>query len=737
MRRRSSRRFELHLSEQTKEGILSILFFSIALLLALSMAGSAGAGGRSLDGVLAILFGWMRIVLPVIAAVIGYSIARGFFPDISWRVRVGLALLMAALFPALDMTDTMGVAARGGAIGAWGARSLIDALGIVAAPVLIGSVLLISFIFITDQSWHVLRGIGAIFAWMGASMVKSIRRSMVRNTGEGATTKPSTDLIKDDEAVAEPERLKSGFLRRTLASRAGVNSTSTEEPRETSKSNEAPLTSTSKRRAQITPCYSEELLESQTSTPSSGDTERTLNIIERTLRNFGIEVEMGEWRVGPTVTQYTLKPAEGVKLSQITALHNDLALALAAHPIRIEAPIPGKSLVGIEVPNQRVAIVRLKNIFTSPEYRAVMKENASPLTFALGQDVSGQAWVADLARMPHLLIAGATGSGKTIMMNTLIMSLLYRNTPQELRLLLVDPKRVELPIYNGIPHLVTPVITDVRKTINALRWLIGEMDRRFDELSRTGYRDITSYNAGEERAMPYLVAVIDELADLMATAANEVEGAIIRLAQMARAVGIHLVFATQRPSVDVITGLIKANIPARIAFSVASSIDSRTILDQPGADKLLGRGDMLFLTAELSKPKRIQGAFISDVEIKRVTEYLRSSGTPEYDQSIVERPTTVAVGGIGNSDDGEDDPLLEDAKQVVIQAGKGSASLLQRRLRVGYARAARLLDLLEEQGVIGPGDGAKPREVLLKAGEDDTIEEGDEEMSTEEEERII
>ncbi len=721
-RNKTPRRLELNLSQQTKEGILSILFFSIALLLGLSVAGSAGEGGRSLDGILNLLFGWMRVVLPVVAAVIGYSIARGFFPDVAWRVRLGIALLIAALFPAFDMTDGTGVAVRGGVLGAWSARYLVHTLGTVAAPVVVASVILISFIFITDQSWHVLRSIGALVGSIARTIVGSIRRSMVRNAPD-SNTKGTSESINVNDVPMEPERLKSGFLRRTLASRASTAS----EPPEASKSTEPPLTSTTKRRAHITPCYSEELLESQTNAPSSGDTERTLNIIERTLGNFGIEVEMGEWRVGPTVTQYTLKPAEGVKLSQITALHNDLALALAAHPIRIEAPIPGKSLVGIEVPNQRVAIVRLKNIFTSPEYRAVMKENSSPLTFALGQDVAGQAWVADLARMPHLLIAGATGSGKTIMMNALIMSLLYRNTPQELRLLLVDPKRVELPVYNGIPHLVTPVITDVRKTINALRWLIGEMDRRFDELSRTGYRDISGYNAGQERAMPYLVAVIDELADLMATAANEVEGAIIRLAQMSRAVGIHLVFATQRPSVDVITGLIKANIPARIAFSVASSIDSRTILDQPGADKLIGRGDMLFLTAELSKPKRIQGAYISENEIKRVTEYLRSSGTPEYDQSIVERPKSVAVGGMGGNTDDGGDPLFEDAKQVVVQAGKGSASLLQRRLKVGYARAARLLDLLEEQGIIGPGDGAKPREVLLKAGEDDTILEGNEE----------
>ncbi|MBI5135610.1 DNA translocase FtsK [Candidatus Uhrbacteria bacterium] len=728
-RRRSARRFHIQMSEQTKEGILSVLFFSIAILLTLSLTDSAGAGGRSLDGALAVVFGWVRVVLPVAAAVMGYSIARGYFPTVSWRVRVGFVLLLVGALPGLGMLDQNGDSLRGGIIGAWAAQRLQESVGPIIAAVIVIVMVVVASILITDRSWELLRTIGRMVKWGMQSMGASLRRAMLRSPmRDELVSDPGDQEGAEEKEESAPRQLRSGFLRRTLTSAQHPS-----KPVEEQRPAEQPLTSTRKRRTAITPCYSVDLLESQTGSASSGDTARAMSIIEKTLKNFGIEVEMGQWRVGPTVTQYTLKPAEGVKLSQITALHNDLALALAAHPIRIEAPIPGKSLVGIEVPNQRIAIVRLKNILTSPEYQELSKQSQSPLLFALGQDVAGAPWIGDLARMPHLLIAGATGSGKTIMMNTLIMSLLYRNTPEELRLLLVDPKRVELPVYNGIPHLVTPAITDVRKTINALRWLIGEMDRRFDELSRTGHRDISSYNAKEERGMPYLVAIIDELADLMSTAANEVEAAIIRLAQMARAVGIHLVLATQRPSVDVITGLIKANITARIAFSVASTIDSRTILDQPGADKLLGRGDMLFLTAELSKPKRIQGAFITDAEIKQVTEFLRSKGGAQYDETVVERPAAGTAGGAFSEDD-RGDPLLAEARDLIVRSGKGSASMLQRRLKVGYARAARLLDLLEEQGVIGPADGAKPREVLIAANGGDTMSSDEEDqLSTDDE----
>jgi S-DNA-T family DNA segregation ATPase FtsK/SpoIIIE len=432
-------------------------------------------------------------------------------------------------------------------------------------------------------------------------------------------------------------------------------------------------------------------------------------------------VDMGEVSVGPTVTQYTFKPAEGVKLSRITTLNNDLALALASHPIRIEAPIPGKALVGIEVPNQTKAIVGLREIIDSIKF----KSSGNNLDVALGKDVSGECWNYDITRMPHLLVAGATNSGKSVCLNALIVSLLYKNNPDDLRFIMVDPKRVELPIYNGIPHLLTPVITDVPKTINALKWCLNEMDRRFETLSKSGKRNIQAYNSiAKNEKMPYLVFIIDELADLMVAASKDIETNVIRLAQMARAVGIHLILATQRPSVDVITGLIKANMPARVAFSVASAVDSKTILDSLGAEKLLGQGDMLFMTAEISKPKRIQGAFVSDNEIRKICNYLREKGgEPNYLEGIVEKQKVSGVAGVGLNDDMEEDDLLGDAKDIVLDTGKASASFFQRRLRVGYARAASILDQLESLGVVGPSNGSKPREILISKEDNASLEE--------------
>jgi len=417
---------------------------------------------------------------------------------------------------------------------------------------------------------------------------------------------------------------------------------------------------------------------------------------------------MQDVNTGPTVTQYTLKPAEGVKLNQITARSNDLALSLAAKSLRVEAPIPGKSAVGLEIPNKIPAKVTLKEVIQSSEFKAVK----SKLAIALGRDVAGVPMGVDLEKMPHLLIAGSTGSGKSVCINSVIITLLYNNSPSDLRFLMVDPKRVELTCYNRVPHLLAPVITEVDRTVSALKWAVHEMERRYKVFSETGRRNIAAYNANPpDGKMPYIVVIIDELADLMAAAANDVESSIVRLAQMARATGIHLIVATQRPSVDVITGLIKANITSRIAFAVASQVDSRTILDMSGAEKLLGKGDMLFISSDVSKPKRIQGCHVTDPEIESVVEFLRAEGTVEYDDTIL---TYRNQKGMSTADGGEiDDDLYEEARDTVMRAGKGSASLLQRRLRVGYARAARLLDLLEQEGVIGPADGAKPRDVLI------------------------
>lgn len=458
-----------------------------------------------------------------------------------------------------------------------------------------------------------------------------------------------------------------------------------------------------------------DLLSGNVSEIESDDDVLTKNaeMIRSKLEQFGIQVTMHDIHVGPTVVQYTLKPHEGVKLSKITALKNDLALALAAPSVRIEAPIPGKSLVGIEVPSEERSMVRLREILESQEF----KKGDSLLKFPLGRDVAGTPIIADLKGMPHLLIAGATGSGKSVGMNTFLISLLYQNSPRDLKLILIDPKQVELKDYNGIPHLLTPVITDPEKANIALRWCVAEMNRRYQSCADKGKRNITDYNADPmiDEKMSTIIVVIDELADLMMASGKEVEASICRIAQMARAVGIHLVVATQRPSVDVITGLIKANIPSRIAFAVSSSIDSRTILDGIGAEDLLGKGDMLYLPSGMNKPVRIQGIYISTEEIQKVTNRVKLTVDPDYDDEVVStRVVGQKVQGIPDSNGGGTDSLCGEALEIIKDNRKASASLLQRRLKVGYARAARILDDLEEQGMIGPSNGAKPREIYIE-----------------------
>ena len=458
-----------------------------------------------------------------------------------------------------------------------------------------------------------------------------------------------------------------------------------------------------------------DLLNQKQDKADAGDIEGNAEIIKETLANFNIHVAMEGANIGPRVTQYTLKPPAGTRLTKITALDNNLALDLAAHSIRIEAPIPGKRAVGIEVPNVKPAMVRVSSIFQSKEWQG----QKSPLSFSIGKDISGMPIVGALDKMPHLLVAGQTGSGKSVMINTILTSLLYRNSPSDLKLILVDPKRVELKPYDDIPHLLTPVITEPEKCISALKWTVAEMERRYRALSEAKTRNIVEYNnQKKEEGMPYIVIVIDELSDLMMMAARDVEALIVRIAQKARAVGIHLILATQRPSVDVITGLIKANVPARIAFTVASQVDSRTIIDQIGAEKLLGEGDMLLLTADMPKPRRLQGAFISNEEINKVTDFIRKQREPQYDNEVISQP--VQLGGRGGSvseygTSDIDDDLYRDAVKVVVEGRKASTSLLQRRLRVGYARAARLIETMEEQGVIGPADGSRPRDVLISS----------------------
>lgn len=449
-----------------------------------------------------------------------------------------------------------------------------------------------------------------------------------------------------------------------------------------------------------------------------GDMRRNAAIIEKTLDSFGLAAKVTEVNTGPAVTQYALEIALGTKVSKITSLSSDLALALAAPTgqVRIEAPIPGRNLVGIEIPNRGLEFVTLKRMLSSE----LMRKAKSKLAVALGLDVSGNPIITDIAKMPHVLVAGTTGSGKSVLINSWICSLLFRTTPQEVHIIMVDPKRVELTGYNGIPHLLTPVIVEPDKILSALRWAMNEMESRYKQFAEVGVRNIDGFNElSGFQAMSYIIIFVDELADLMAYAPVEVEDAITRLAQMARATGIHLVVSTQRPSVDVITGLIKANIPARIAFNVSSMVDSRVIIDMPGAEKLLGRGDMLYIPPDQSKPSRIQGTFVSDSEVNKVVDFLKSKNIPtQYTEEVTTQPLTGwRKGGLLVSGDGRDH-LFEDALRLVCQFDKASASLLQRRLSVGYARAARIIDQLEAAGVIGPGEGSKPRDVLVKNPDD-------------------
>lgn len=457
-----------------------------------------------------------------------------------------------------------------------------------------------------------------------------------------------------------------------------------------------------------------ELLDARQDKADAGDVKGNAEIIKDTFANFNIDVDVEGANVGPRVTQFTLKPPNGVKLTRLTALENNLALDLAAESIRMEAPIPGKRAVGIEVPNVKPATVTIHSLLSSPEWR----DMSSQLAFVIGKDITGAPVVGDLDKMPHLLIAGQTGSGKSVMINTLLTSLLYKNSPSDMKLILVDPKQVEMALYHDIPHLLSPVINEPEKCISALKWAVAEMERRLRTFAEVGKRNIHEYNkVKQDEGMPYIVIVIDELADLMMMAARDVEALIVRLAQKARAAGIHLVIATQRPSVDVITGLIKANVPARISFTVVSQVDSRTIIDQAGAEKLLGRGDLLFSIPEYSKPKRVQGSLISDSETTKVCDFLRGQRAPQFDDEVVSQPVQLNGRGgvVAQMDDGQDDAMLKDAVTVVATAGKASTSLLQRKLRIGYGRASRLMDIMEERGIIAGSDGTnRPREVLVR-----------------------
>ncbi len=711
------------LHPETRKSIWAIIFICAAAILVLAGFNSAGPAGQAIFNGLDALLGWGYFILPATllfaAAVFLFSRERQFMS----ATMLGAGLLVLSFLGLIEIFAPT----HGGWLGlVFG--SLRTPFGEIAAAVINTFLFAIAVLIMANVPLK-LRLPQRQAADERAEEEEAAADSLVV-TGAGEQedeAKAATGEKDKKEETGSGKAAKSGKNGKKADGVEIVDPDFELKPRKTK---EKVFTN------YVAPPLS--LLKSDAGKPTTGDLLANANIIKRTLESFGIAVEMGEINVGPAVTRYTLKPAEGVKLSRITALNPDLALALAAHPVRIEAPIPGKSLVGVEVPNKTAALVRLGSLMHYLEF-----EKSGPLGFVLGRDVSGEPNFASIEKMPHLLIAGATGSGKSILVHSILTSLLYKNSPDMLKLVLIDPKRVELSIYDGIPHLVSPVITENKKALSVFRWAVAEMERRYELLQKAGSRDIKSYNAragagpdghgGEP--LPFVLIAIDELADLMSSYGRDVEGSIVRLAQMARATGIHLLLATQRPSVEVITGLIKANIPARIALQVASQIDSRTILDGPGAEKLLGHGDLLFLSAELSKPKRIQGAYISEDEIKGVANFIREKNKSETEEDAAVdfavangkaanggatngSAAIAPAGGLsvpGNFDDyledEDSDEMLDEAIAVVAEAKKASASLLQRRLKVGYARAARLLDLMESQGLIGPGEGAKPRDV--------------------------
>ncbi len=697
---------ELNLSSETKRGIMVVVFAVLSIVSLLAVLNVAGSLGQSYLGMLNWLMGVLGYFVPALLLLVAVLLAKHKIASeeedtdssFYWRVYIGSFLLTGAIAGLVhvfyltsgDSAFALASEGRGGGmLGAVFASWLFAHLGMLASSIILFAILVIGVMVAFDIALSVLWAKKKVVTPAASTAVaQAVKINSMASQGFVSEKVVSKNpKLKDEEEEEKPEPPKPIVIKTPQA------------PTGPQLESLAIADRTDWKLPQF------DLLEDSKNSVDSGNIELNVAIIKKTLGDFGIDVEMGEVNVGPTVTQYTLRPTTGVKLSQIAALQNDLALALAAQSIRMELPIPGKPLVGIEVPNKSTAIVRLREVLQSPEYTG----HKSKLALALGRDVAGKAVVTDLAKMPHLLIAGATGTGKSVSINSLFISLLYRNTPQDVKFIVVDPKRVEMTPYNGIPHLLTPVITDHEKAVNALKWAVAEMDRRYKLLAEVGKRNILEYNEENSLPMPYVVILVDELADLMAVAQADVESTIVRLAQMARAVGIHLVLATQRPSVEVITGLIKANITSRIAFAVASQIDSRTILDSAGAEKLLGNGDMLYTSAESNKPKRIQGAYIGEKEVKKVVEFFKSqAGAVLYNEEIVEKPKrTMGIPGFEGAGGDDGDDLLEE----VMRAGKASASLLQRRLRVGYARAARLLDLLEQQGIIGPGDGAKPREV--------------------------
>ena len=675
---------ERALHPETHKSVWALVFLGVAILLVLAGINDAGPAGAFVYGAFEGLFGWAYYLLPTtflaMAGVFLFSERQKLYK----MTTIGATLFIIASLGLIDMVAPE----KAGLMG--------EAVGLIEMP----------FGYTASMVIVVIMAIASLLVLLNTPLNIKALSCAWRKNKEEITPPQETPRVLQQTAVLDAPAIEK--IEKELPVPEKEDDINVAERKTEKFGTKNKLTFEN----YVAPPI--DLLKSAVEKPTSGDLRANANIIKRTLESFGIPVEMAEINIGPKITRYTLKPAEGVKLSRIIALNQDLSLALAAHPIRIEAPVPGKSLVGIEVPNKAAAIVRLGSLMNYPEFTA-----SGPLTIIVGRDVTGEPITMNIEKLPHLLIGGTTGSGKSIVLHSLLISLLYKNSPETLQLILIDPKKVELSVYDNIPHLIAPVIKEAKKSARALQWMIKEMERRYEVLDANGSRDIQSYNKKNPNdVMPFLLIVIDELADLMMGYGRDIEGSVVRLAQMARATGIHLIVSTQRPSTEVVTGLIKANITSRIALQLPSQIDSRTILDTAGAEKLLGGGDMLFVSNEFSKPKRIQGAYISEEEVAKVTEYIREHNKPAAE--IEEVGVSEAEGEEGGIDQflesnrEEDDTLLDEAIKVVVEAKKGSASLLQRRLKVGYARAARLLDIMEAKGIIGAGEGAKPREVFLE-----------------------
>lgn len=700
MRRYYRRRglFRFKLKKQTVYGIFAVLFFGIAAIVGLSFF----QGGTSLDIIRLLVvekFGWGGILFPIILASLALLFLRIKASFARPNVPFGLLLSYICL---LALTQSGYI---GGQI--WNNFSaLVSGLG--AFIILLGMFSIGLIVLFNTSIDEVIKMIIIIYRSLTKILNPLFTKKPKPVFVEKLPIKPPTEGRREEKHTPETrnEQQKKGRLATVSASLDTLSPGLIANMPDNSHVWEYPPLSL--------------LSFSSGQKADRGDMKHNAHVIEKTLESFGITARVAEVNLGPAVTQYALEIAMGTKLSKITALSNDLALALAAPTgqIRIEAPIPGRSLVGIEIPNRSLEFVTLQHMLSSN----IMKRTRDKLLVALGLDVSGNPITANIAKMPHVLIAGTTGSGKSVLINSWISSILFRTTPSEVRIILVDPKRVELIGYNGIPHLLTPVIVEPDKILSALKWALAEMDRRYKLFAEVGVRNIDGYNElSGFQAIPYIIIFVDELADLMAYAPVEVEDSICRLAQMARATGVHLVVSTQRPSVDVITGLIKANIPSRIAFNVSSMIDSRVIIDMPGAEKLLGRGDMLYIPPDQAKPTRIQGTYVSDGEVQKLVDFLKNKNIPvQYTNEVTSMPQTwkKTQGGMTQGTTYAKDALFEEAVKIVCQYDRASASLLQRRLSIGYARAARILDQLEEAGIVGPGEGAKPRDVLVRNAEE-------------------